>query len=657
MCMKDGYYLSAYISVDKIGNLYKLISNRHDMAIALWKKDNMVVTLVRYWEIERLSRIKHHDVPFYDEESAKRTITELLSEEGLRLENIIKIWGCPKLGGASKYGESEFYYHSISHLFSSLLIDTDIFYNNKILSLALDLKSDNETETRRPEGYSEYVGCYSDCGSIKYFNISSPAILWSICKNELGMQEGSLMALATATKCSLKKPIRTNLSNGFEYPNYTLGYKIYNDIFGALTIDDVIDMNSDFSIEENLISAGMKEINRITVDMMEKQIKALMERYSIKPRETYLSISGGFGLNCPTNSHLLRTYQFKGFLGPPCMDDSGEALGMGLYHFYLGMKRFKFKLAHAFYGKAYVASELILGKLKDQGYIKEISDLSADVFVDDLQTDILVWYDSSAEIGPRALGHRSILGDPRIIDTKDRLNKVKQRQFWRPIAPIILRECVSEWFYDDIDSPFMLHTSLIKEDKRALVPAILHYDGTARLQTIGNQPMCETLYHLVKRFYEVTGVPIVCNTSLNDKGEPIINTPSDAIRFALNKGIEIVYINRKRVKVNLDNRSKHQLSQTIEIEFSFPKEIRQKLMCEENPYGLIVNELIWRNTFGYDIKSREGAHMLRRGVKYIYKHKPEVERLFDLELQSEFKQGNNHSLVCPQASLATDEDQ
>lgn len=630
--MKNGYYLSAYISIDKIGNLYKLISNRHDMAIALWKKDEDDVTLVRYWELERLSRIKHHDIPFFDEKSAKDVIASLLAEEDLNIDDIIEIWGCPKLCNKLEYEEEKFYFHSISHIFSSLLIDSDIFYNDKILSLALDLKSDNETDERRPEGYAEYVGCFSDQGRITYFNVSSPAIIWSICKNELGLQEGSLMALATATKCRLKKTVNTKISSGFEYPNYGLGYRIYKDIFELLTTDTVVDMDSNFSIEENLISAGMKEINRISVEIMERQIESLLEQYSLIPEEIFLSISGGFGLNCPINSHLMRKYKFKGFLGPPCMDDSGEALGIGLYKFYKGMEKFNFKLRHSFYGMEFENVSGILEDLLKQGYIKNISKLSSSVFVNDIQNDIVIWYDSCAEIGPRALGHRSILGDPRKTATKERLNQVKQRQFWRPVAPIVLRECVEDWFEDNIDSPFMLHTSLVKNDRRLQVPAILHYDDTARLQTIDNQVTCNVLYNLIKAFYKKTGVPIICNTSLNDRGEPIINSPKDAIRFAIEKKIEIAYINGTRVEVNIDNKSVCKISPAIELDISFPDEECKKLMEVENPYGLTINELIWRKTFGCDIKTEKEAKKLRRSVEYISKYRPDMKRLFDLEL-------------------------
>jgi len=627
--MKNGYYLSAYISIDKIGNLYNLLSNRHDMAVALWEKEDEQVKLKRYWELERLSKIKHHGTPFYDKEKAIEVISDLLKQENLNLQDINEIWGCPKLKNENNLNEEGYYFHSISHLFSSLMLDTDIFYNENILGLALDLRSDNETEIRQPDGFDEYVGCYSQKGKVKYFNISSPAILWCICKNELHMQEGSLMALATATNCTLKHPVEVDLPLSFYWPDYTKGYDIYNKIFENLTLEKVDNIDPDFSEKENLISAGMKEINRITYLMMENSIENLIKEYSINPKETYLAISGGFGLNCPTNSHLLTKYGFKGFLGAPCMDDSGQALGIGLYNFYKKMNNFKFKLSHAFYGKEFEFDDKFFTDLKEKGYINSITELNEDTFVSDLLKDIVVWYESGAEIGPRALGHRSLLGDPRKLETKDRLNQVKQRQFWRPVAPIVLRECVKDWFEDDFDSPYMLHTSKVKIDKKDLVPAILHYDDTARLQTICNIKETSCLYNLIKHFYKYTSVPIICNTSLNDKGEPIINSPQDAIRFATNKKITVLYINKKRVELNLDNKNLKPLEPFVEFTPILNKEQFNKALLEVNPYNLDKNILIWRDIFHYDIKNKEGAEALKKSVEFVYRTNPGMKRMFD----------------------------
>lgn len=629
--MQNGYYLSSYISIDKIGNLYNILSNRHDMAVALWKKEDKRVELIRYWELERFSRIKHHGLPFFDKESAAYTINNLLKDENLSLEDINEVWGSPKFIEFGKCNEgSNYYLHSIAHLFSSMLIDTNIFFKEKILALAVDLRSDNETEERQPYGFPEYVGCFADHGKIELFNIVSPAILWSICKNEIGMQEGSLMALASATQCRLRQPCDYNVTDVFYYPNYKCGYEIYKQIFNGLSPEDVQNINSEFSIEENLISAGMKEINKISQSIMEHQINLILEKYSLDSKEIYLSISGGFGLNCPTNSHLMKKYNFKGFLGAPCMDDSGEALGIGLYYFYKNLGIFDFKLQHAFYGKEYKDYDNYIIEFKKNNFIKSIQALDADTFVNDIKNSVIVWYDSSAEIGPRALGHRSLLGDPRKIETKHELNHIKQRQFWRPVAPIILKKHVNEWFEDNIDSPYMLHTSNVKEEKRKLVPAILHYDNSARLQTISQNKGNDCLYSLINAFYENTGVPMLCNTSLNDKGEPIVNTPYDSIRFALSKKISVVYINRKRIELQNFDDYNTSMNMIPEINLNIPDIKRIEEIEKLNPYHLNKNILLWRNIFDYDITTKNGANLLRRSAFMLYKNRPDIKHLFEL---------------------------
>lgn len=620
--MNNGYYLSTYISIDKIGNLYNILSNRHDMAIALWHKDGQNVELKRYWELERLSRIKHHGVPFYTEYDAENEIKSLLKEEGLSLSDIEAIWGSPKLSISSSTTNDKYYLHSISHLFSSLLIDTDIFYNETILGLALDLRSDNETETRREDGFPEYIGCISEKGKLEYFNISSPAILWNICKNELKMQEGSLMALASATECEIIDNFCFEYHDEFMYPNYNYGYKLYDGIFNNLTKEKLKNYNPKFSERENIISAGMKEISKVSLNIMYSQIDSILEKYNLNSQDIYLSVSGGFGLNCPTNSNLMEKYGFKGFLGCPCMDDSGEALGLGLYHFYLQAEKFNFKLSHAYYGKSY--SDLSF--LDKFDFIESIQELDDDMFINDIENDVVVWFDGGAEIGPRALGHRSLLGDPRTAKTKKRLNQIKRREFWRPVAPIVLKTEVENWFEKKIDSPYMLHTDTVLESKRDLIPAILHYDNTARLQTIANEVETKCLYSLISKFNQKNSVPILCNTSLNDKGEPIINTPYDAIRFAFQKKIKIVYINKKRVELNLKfpKQKFNPNSELVMVDNKLAK------IQQENPFNLPKEILIWRSRFPeLDIKDEIDAKMLKRSVELIYKKSGEYHRLFD----------------------------
>jgi len=142
---------------------------------------------------------------------------------------------------------------------------------------------------------------------------------------------------------------------------------------------------------------------------------------------------------------------------------------------------------------------------------------------------VVGWFQGRSEFGPRALGNRSILADPRSPTMRDRINNdIKKREWFRPFAPIVLAEHAAEWFDFDRESPFMLFTAQVRDPDK--VPAISHVDGSARLQTI-TQASNGPIYDLIRRFHGRTGVPMLLNTSLNGGGEPLVETPEDAIRF------------------------------------------------------------------------------------------------------------------------------
>jgi carbamoyltransferase len=152
--------------------------------------------------------------------------------------------------------------------------------------------------------------------------------------------------------------------------------------------------------------------------------------------------------------------------------------------------------------------------------------------------NVVGWFQGRSEFGPRALGNRSIIADPRTPEMKDILNaRVKHRQPFRPFAPIVLYERAKDIFEGEEDSPFMLIAKNVRPEWRDKIPAIVHVDGTARVQTV-RQDTNERLYRLLKAFDEITGVPVLINTSFNIKGEPIVETPDDAVACFLNTGID-----------------------------------------------------------------------------------------------------------------------
>ncbi len=163
---------------------------------------------------------------------------------------------------------------------------------------------------------------------------------------------------------------------------------------------------------------------------------------------------------------------------------------------------------------------------------------------------VIGWFQGASEFGPRALGNRSLLADPRKAEMKDILNsRVKHRQAFRPFAPIVLAERAREVFEGEEDSPFMLIAKRVRPEWRDKIPAIVHVDGTARVQTVREETN-PPLYRLLKEFEALTGVPVLVNTSFNVKGEPIVETPRDAVVCFLTTGIDHLVLHDTLISKN-----------------------------------------------------------------------------------------------------------
>jgi carbamoyltransferase len=261
-----------------------------------------------------------------------------------------------------------------------------------------------------------------------------------------------------------------------------------------------------FSSDEQVISAVMKEVQRISLAVMRRNVDEACGRFSIDPRVTTLAMAGGFVLNCPTNSALMDQYGFERLLAPPCVDDSGQSLGIALGAFYgrCGAE-FDFRFPGAYLGHR--DDDLAAAVSGFEGFIADMSPAEVARVVEDLREGPIVWVDGQAEIGPRALGHRSILADPGSVHTKAELNRIKQRQWWRPVAPIIREEDCADWFENWRPSPYMLETFLVRRDREQLVPAIAHLDRSARVQTL-TRDQNPFLYDVLSEFGKSTGVPL-----------------------------------------------------------------------------------------------------------------------------------------------------
>jgi carbamoyltransferase len=257
----------------------------------------------------------------------------------------------------------------------------------------------------------------------------------------------------------------------------------------------------------------------------------------------HLTIAGGVGLNCVANGRILREAGYDDVWIQPAAGDDGIAIGCAYYgHLAILNKPRTFVQKHAFLGKVYgsedfeAATRQTLIRLRVN--IKRSDDICAETASLLSQGNIFGWFQGGSEFGPRALGNRSILADARNPDMKDILNsRVKFRQPFRPFAPLVLIERADEIFEGEGESPFMLLVKAVRPEWRDRIPAIVHVDGTARIQTVREETN-PRLYRLLQEFDRLTGVPVLLNTSFNIKGEPIVETPADAVDCFLGTGMD-----------------------------------------------------------------------------------------------------------------------
>ena len=258
-----------------------------------------------------------------------------------------------------------------------------------------------------------------------------------------------------------------------------------------------------------------------------------------------LALSGGFFMNSVFNGKITQKTKFKNVFISSCPDDSGTSWGAALYvynHIYNRPERKEEK--HNYYGPQFSDAEIkdALDKYKvPYKRAEDIEKQTASLIADG---KIVGWFQGQMEFGQRALGNRSILADPRDPLMKDKVNKaVKYREAFRPFAPSILEEHVADYFECNKSDrvPFMEKVFMVRPEKRKLIPAVTHIDGSGRLQTVGKETN-PRFYKLIGEFDKITKIPLVLNTSFNLKGEAIVCTPTDAIRTFFSCGLDALVL-------------------------------------------------------------------------------------------------------------------
>ncbi len=274
----------------------------------------------------------------------------------------------------------------------------------------------------------------------------------------------------------------------------------------------------------------------------EEVIFQLAENLYRQTKLRSLCLSGGCAQNSVANGKIIENTSFEKLFIPPAGHDGGTALGSALYHFHhnLGNPRTSFRIRP--YTGARFSNEQIKSML-DRANLQyaffhngKLLDVVTDCLI---EGGIVGWFQGRAELGPRALGNRSIIVDPRRKDARDLLNlKIKKRENFRPFAPSVLKERAGEYFERADETPFMEKVFKIKREKRSIIPAVTHADGTGRLQTVDRQN-APRYYQLISKFAQKTGVPVLLNTSFNEN-EPIVNSPQEALNCFLRTQMDML---------------------------------------------------------------------------------------------------------------------
>ncbi len=405
--------------------------------------------------------------------------------------------------------------------------------------------------------------------------------------------EYKLMGLAPYGTPKFKEKIYNNLIDVKDDGSFNLNQDFFNYATGLTMINQKFcnlfgrkNRNPDKEKIEQFHMDIAASIQVVTEEIMIKLVKSLRSEYKVNN----LCLAGGVALNCVANGKILEENLFDNIWIQPAAGDAGGSLGAALAYWYLELKKDR-KDVHidemqgSYLGPSY-DQESIENELKKFGASyeildeKELMDKTADALING---NAIGWFQDRMEFGPRALGGRSIIGDPRSDKMQKILNlKVKYRESFRPFAPSVLREKVNEWFELEKESPYMLLVAKVKSDKlikmskkeetlfgidklnikRSEIPAVTHVDYSARVQTVTKETNPK-YYRLIENFNNKTNCPVLINTSFNVRGEPIVNTPLDAFKCFMGTELDNLVIGNcfleknkqdKKLKVNYKNK-------------------------------------------------------------------------------------------------------
>lgn len=280
--------------------------------------------------------------------------------------------------------------------------------------------------------------------------------------------------------------------------------------------------------------------------ILEEIMLGLARRAHRLTGSTRLCLAGGVALNCVANARIVRESSFDEVFVTPAPGDDGQAIGKLLFEMRRSGLPVDTTMHTAYYGPPYPTSETEAALQAVGAHVEHLrmddSELLPEVAARLAGGEVIGWWQGRSELGPRALGHRSILADPRRVGMRERINSfVKDREWFRPLAPMVIEERAGDYFELDQPSPFMALAVNVRQSKRRVIPAVTHVDGTARVQTV-RRDQNERCYQLLRHFEERTGVPVLLNTSFNRRHEPLVETPADACRAFLAMNLDALVL-------------------------------------------------------------------------------------------------------------------
>ena len=387
---------------------------------------------------------------------------------------------------------------------------------------------------------------------------------------EVNGGEYKLMGLAPYGTPKYKDIITENLIDTCEDGSFSLNMKYFNYTTGLTMINKNFEKlfgkktrKKDSQIEKFHMDVA-SSIQVVTEDIILKIVKNLKKKYNL----ANLCLAGGVALNCVANGKIIKEKIFKNVWVQPAAGDAGGSLGAALAFWYLELKKERKhpnnedKMKGSYLGTSYSNDKIkdILVSIGDKYRKIDDEEMLNQVAKEISNGKSVGWFQGKMEFGPRALGARSILADPRDKETQKNLNlKIKFRESFRPFAPAVLKEKVHEWFDFNGTSPYMLIVAKIlesrkikvKEDeyegleklkiKRSTIPAVTHVDYSARIQTV-DKLTNPKFYELIKKFNEITNCPILVNTSFNVRDEPVVNTVEDAFKCFMSTDLDLLAI-------------------------------------------------------------------------------------------------------------------